>query len=174
MSDALTGLVRIVHIVASVAWVGGALLFGNIVGPRVMARGPPAIRRPFAEAVIPAMTRYYAIVATLSLLSGFILVGQLWGWSDYASAFQVPGGYGLSLGIGALSAIAMAIVGFGVIAPTGAKLIATMRKIPGPPTDAQQAELAALGKRIGVSSMLVMAFGTIAAVAMAIAVNAVR
>lgn len=170
----LTGVVRVFHIVTSVAWVGGALLWGNVIGPRVMAKGPPQIRRPFAEAVIPAMTRYYQIVASLALLSGILLVGMIWGWSDYFAAFQAPKGYGPALGIGALSAIAMAIVGFGIIAPTGKKLIAAMQAASTPPTPAQQTDLAAMGKKVGMMGMLVMVFGTIAAICMAIAVNAGR
>lgn len=173
VSDAITGLVRIVHIVTSVAWVGGALLWGNVVAPRVLARGPPAIRRPFAEAVIPAMTRYYKIVASLAILSGLLLVGMIWGWEDYSGAFQA-GAYGMSLGIGAVAAIAMAIIGFGIIAPAGKKMIATMQSINGPPTPEQQAQLAALGKKVGIMSMLVMGFGTLAAIAMAWAVNVIR
>ena len=173
MHDPLAAVVRVIHIVTAVAWVGGALLWGNIIGPRVMARGPPAIRRPFAEAVIPAMTRYYQIVASLAIVSGFVLVGQVNGWGDYFGVFR-SGQYGLWLGLGALSAIAMAVVGFGIIAPTGKKMLAAMAKINGPPTDAQQAELGALGKKVGMMSMLVMAFGTLTALAMALAVNVVR
>lgn len=173
MSDAITGIVRVIHIVTSVAWVGGALLWGNIVAPRVLARGPPAIRRPFAEAVIPAMTRYYMIVGPLAILSGFVLLGMIWGWGDYFAAFQA-GAYGGALGLGALAGVAMAVIGFGIIAPTGKKLIATMQTINGPPTPEQQATLGALGKKVGIMGMLVMTFGVIAAIAMAWAVNVVR
>lgn len=176
MSDGITGVVRVIHILSSVAWVGGALLWGNIIAPRIMKKGPPAIRRPFMEAVLPAMTRYYMIVAGLAIVSGLVLVGLIWGWGDYFGAFmdKTPSGYGAWLGIGATSAIAMAIVGFGIIAPTGKKMLAAMAKITGPPTDAQQAELGVLGKKVGMMSMLVMVFGTLAALAMALAVNVVR
>ncbi|HET6403344.1 MAG TPA: hypothetical protein VFH78_01750 [Candidatus Thermoplasmatota archaeon] len=175
MADAITGIVRVIHIVTSVAWVGGALLWGNIIAPRVLQRGPPQIRRPFAEAVIPAMTRYYMIVASLAILSGLVLVGQIWGWGNYGQAFQEPtGGYGLWLGIGAVSAIVMAIIGFGIIAPTGKKLVAFMGTMNGPPTPEQQAQLGAMGKKLGIMGMLVMLFGTVAAVGMAMAVNVFR
>ena len=173
MSDAITGVIRVIHILSSIAWVGGALLFGNIIGPRVLQRGPPAIRRPFMEAVLPAMTRYYMIVGSLAILSGFLLVWRLFP-GDFGGAFQVSGGYGTALGIGTVSALAMATVGFGIIAPTGKKMLAAMQRMTGPPTPAQQEELGALGKKIGIMSMLVMIFGTIAAIAMATAVNVVR
>lgn len=174
MSDAITGIVRVIHIVTAVAWVGGALLWGNVIAPRVLAKGPPAIRRPFAEAVIPAMSRYYAIVGSLAILSGILLVGMIWGWDDYFGAFQAPGGYGAALGIGAVAAIGMAIVGFGIAMPTGAKLLAAMQRASGPPTPEQQAELGALGKRMGILGVTVVALGTIAMIGMAWAVNVVR
>jgi uncharacterized membrane protein len=173
MADAVTGIIRVIHIVSSVAWVGGALLWGNVIAPRVMARGPPQIRKPFAEAVIPAMTRYYMIVASLAILSGLLLVTRLFP-GDFSGAFQAPGGYGMALGIGAVSAIAMAIIGFGIIAPTGKKLIAAMGAASTPPTPEQGAQLGALGKRIGIMSMLVILFGTIAMIGMAWAVNVMR
>jgi uncharacterized membrane protein len=174
MADAVTGIVRIVHIVTAVMWVGGALLWGMLIAPRILRDGPPQIRRPFAEAVIPALTRYYMIVGPLAILSGFVLVGMLWGWDDYAGAFQRGGGYGAALGLGALSAIAMAIVGFGIIAPSGKKLLAAMASASTPPTPEQGAQLGALGKKIGIMGTLVVLFGTLAMVCMAWAVNVVR
>ena len=173
MADTLTGIIRVIHIVTAIAWVGGVLLWSNVIGPRVMMRGPPQIRRPFAEAVIPTLTRYYMTVGIVAILSGLLLVWRLYP-TDYFGAFQVPGGYGAALGIGAMAGIALAIVGFGIIAPTGKKMLATMAKINGPPTDAQQAELGAMGKKMGIMGMLGMALGTIAAISMAIAVNIVR
>lgn len=173
MSDPITGIVRLIHIVTSVAWVGGALLWGMIIAPRIFQRGPPQIRAPFAQAVMPAITRYYQIVAGLALVSGILLVGMIWGWPSYTDAFQVPT-YGPSLAIGASAGIAMAIVGFGIVSPTGKKLVALMSSMKGPPTPEQQAQLEATGKKLGIMSMLVLLFGTIAMIGMAWAVNAVR
>lgn len=173
MSDAATGLVRLLHILSAVTWVGGAFFWSMVIAPRVLQRGPPAIRRPFAEAVIPAITRFFQISGGLAILSGILLVGMIWGWGNFADAFQ-GGAYGTWLGIGAVSAIAMAIVGFGIVAPAGRRLLATMQTVNGPPTEAQQAQLAALGKRIGMMGMLVVLFGTLAIVGMTLAVNVVR
>lgn len=177
MADMVTGLVRLVHIFSAITWVGGAFLWSMVVAPRVLRDGPPAIRRPFAEAVIPAITRFFQIAGGLAILSGLVLVGMIWGWSDYFAVFQpgsaAPATYGMWLGLGATSAIAMAIVGFGIVSPTAKKLLATMQSVNGPPTQAQQDQLAALGKKIGMMSGLVMLFGSLAIVGMAFAVNTV-
>lgn len=171
MADAITGIVRVLHIFSAVMWVGGAFLWSMLIAPRILKNGPPAIRRPFAEAIIGPLTNFFRIAGGTALVSGVVLVGMLWGWSTYFRAFEVPGGYGISLTIGVLGAIAMAIVGFGIVSPTAHKMVATMKTINGPPTDAQQAQMAAIGKRMGVMSMLVMVFGTIAIIGMAWAVN---
>lgn len=174
MSDAITGLVRLIHIFFAVAWVGGVFFWSMLIAPRLLRDGPPPIRRPVAEAVIPAITRFFKVSAVLALASGIVLVGMIWGWAKYFDAFQAGGGYGPALSIGALAAIGMAIVGFGIVAPTGQKMLATMQGIQGPPTPAQQAELAALGKKSGMMGMVVTALGSIAIVGMVWAVNAIR
>lgn len=174
MSDAITGVVRVVHMLSAVTWVGGAFLWGMLIAPRVLARGPPAIRRPFAEAVIPAMTRFFMIAGVLTLLSGIVLVGMIFGWGDYFDAFEGANGYGVALTLGALAGIAMAIVGFGMSAPTGAKMLRAMQGVQGPPTEAQQAQMAALGKKLGILGMTTILLGTIAVIGMAWAVNVAR
>ena len=173
MSDALTGIVRLVHIFSAVAWLGGVFLWNMVIGPRVMAKGPPQIRAPFAQAVVPAMTRFYMIAGILAILSGFVLVGQIGGWGGYFDTFSA-GAYGAALGFGALMAIAMAVVGFGFTAPAGKKLLELMTSMKGPPTAEQQAELAARGKKMGILGMLAMLFGTLALAGMVWAVNTVR
>lgn len=175
MSDAVTGLVRLVHIFSAVAWLGGVFLWNMVIGPRALKNGPPQIRAPFALAVVPAMTRFYMIAGILAILSGFVLVGQIHTWGRFGDAFQITtGGYGAWLGIGATAAIGMAIVGFGMTAPAGKKLLDLMGSIKGPPTEAQQAELATHGKRLGIFGMLAMLLGVITLVGMVLAVNAVR
>ena len=173
MADAVTGVVRVIHILTGVMWVGGALIWGMVIAPRVLRDGPPAMRRPFAETVVPAISRYQMIVASLAILSGLVLVGMVWGWGDYFGAFQA-GTYGAALGIGAVAAIAMAIVGFGIIAPTAKKLVAAMQAASAPPTPEQAANLGAIGKKIGMMSGMVLLLGTITAIAMAVAVNTIR
>lgn len=177
MADVITGLVRSVHVFTAIMWVGGAFLWSMVIAPRILKNGPPPIRRPFAEAVVPAITRYFQIVGGLAILSGFVLVGMIWGWSDYFAVFQPggaePSGYGAALGLGAAAAIGMAIVGFGIVAPTAKKMVATMQTINGPPTQAQQDQMAAIGKKMGMMSMLVMLLGSLAILGMAWAVNVV-
>lgn len=177
MSDTLTWVVRYVHIFSAVMWLGATMLFSMLIAPRVLRDGPPAIRRPFLEAVLGPLTRYFGIAAGLTMLSGFVLIGQLYGYANVGDAFQLKAnGYGTALGIGVTSAILMAIVGFGVVSRTGAKILATMQAMPAgaPPSPEKQAEMMAMGKRLGMFSMLTVLLGAIALGGMVWAVNAIR
>lgn len=167
-------------------WVGGAFLWGMIIAPNVLQRGPPPIRRPFLEAVLARFTRYMVIASSLTILTGFWTMGLLVGWSNVVDVFQGAGGlpasYGIALGIGAVAALIMYAEGLFVIIPSGKRILATMQRIPAPvpgqppsppPADVQ-AELAALGKKLGIASLTGMVLGALALGAMAWAVNVVR
>ena len=175
MADVFTWLIRFVHILSGVMWIGGSFLWGMIIAPNVVQRGPPSIRRPFLEAALRPFTRLMIISGALTIVSGFWVMGLIVGFSNISGTFQ-QAPYGVALGVGALLAILMYVEGWFVIKPTGEKLLATLQTVPpgSPPPEATQKELAALGKRIGIASMANLLMGTIALGAMVWAVNAVR
>lgn len=178
MSDVLTGLVRFVHIISAVTWLGATMLFSMLIAPRVLRDGPPMMRRPFLEAILVPLTRYFAISSTLTIVFGFLLIGQIFGYTHVGDAFQVKG-YGLALGIGVVAAFAMAAIGFGVVGPTAKKMLGMMQAMPAPAPGggappAPPAEMMALGKRMGMMSMLTVLLGAIALGGMVVAVNYVR
>ena len=175
MADTLAWVIRFVHILSGVLWVGGSMLWGMVIAPNVLQRGPPPLRRPFLEAALKPFTRVMILSGALTIVSGFWVMGVLVGFSNISDVFQ-QAPYGVALGVGALLAILMYAEGLLVIKPTGEKLLATMQTVPPgqPPSEATQKELAALGKKIGTASMLNLLMGTIALGAMAWAVNVVR
>lgn len=181
MADILAYVPRFIHILSAVLWLGGAMVWGMVIAPNVLQRGPPPIRRPFLEAVLKPFTRVMIVSGALTILSGFWTMGVLTGFSNIPQTFQIPS-YGIALGFGTVMAITMYAIGWIVIIPTGAKLLATMQRMPapapgappGPPPAEIQAELAALGKKVGMASMLNILLGTLALGAMVWAVNTVR
>lgn len=175
MADAFTWVIRFLHILSGVAWVGGALLWGTIIAPNVLQRGPPPIRRPFLEAALAPFTRMMIVSGGLTIVTGFWVMGLLVGFSNISSTFQ-QAPYGVALGVGALMAILMYVEGWLVIMPTGKRILAAMQTVPPgqPPSEATQKELAALGKKMGIASMTSLLMGTVALGAMAWAVNVVR
>lgn len=177
MSDLLTGIIRYAHILSAVTWLGATMLFSMLIAPRVLRNGPPMIRRPFLEAILVPLTRYFAISSAATMIFGFLLIGQIFGYSHIGDAFQVKG-YGTAMGIGVVAAILMAIIGFGIVGPTAKKLLAHMQAMPAPTPGAAPAappaEMVAMGKRMGMMSMLTVLLGAIALAGMVIAVNYVR
>lgn len=173
MGDAVSFLFRYLHIVSGVLWVGGAGLWTMIIAPNVLRRGPPAIRRPFLEAVLGKVASFFTIAAVLTILSGFLLLGSIVGWANVVDTFEA-GAYGMALTLGIVLALAMLALGLAVVQPTGRKLLATMQTINGPPTPEQQATLAGLGKKVGIAGMMTFVLGFAALGAMAWAVNVVR
>lgn len=173
MAAILVGIIRFLHIMSAVGWVGGGLLWATIIAPNVLARGPAPLRRPFLEAALGPVTRFFISSAIATLVFGFLLMGAQFGW-DFGAGWKIPT-YGRYMGIGALAALVMAAHGMGVIAPSGKKLLAKMQALPpGPPSEAAQAELMASGKKLGMHGMLSVLLGTIALACMVAAVNYVR
>lgn len=177
MAEVFTWFIRFVHVFAGVMWVGGAFLWGMIIAPNVLQRGPPVIRRPFLEAVLAKMTRYMIIAGSLTILSGFWVMGLIVGWDGVSEAFQMPG-YGIALGVGVVAALAMFALGLFVTMPAGHRLLEVLRSMPAPapgaPPAAPPAEVAQLGKKLGIVGLSSMLLGTVAIGAMVWAVNHVR
>lgn len=173
MATPLDWVFRFLHILSGVMWVGGAALWSMVIAPRVLRDGPPAIRRPFLEAVLAAVTRYFTIAGIVTILSGFVVLALLRD-GDVFGGFQ-GGSYGIALSIGLLASIVMLIEGLFVIKPTARSLLAEMQKLPpGPPTGPPPEAIPRLGKKLGIAGMASMLVGTIALGAMAWAVNVVR
>lgn len=177
MADAFTWFIRFVHIFSGVMWVGGIFLWSMVIAPNVLQRGPPMIRRPFLEAVLGKISRYFTIAGVLTILSGFWVMGLLVGFSNISETFE-GGAYGIALGVGVAAALAMMTIGLAVTQPTARKLLALMQSMPAPapgaPPAAPPAELPALGKRLGIASMTTLLLGFVALGAMAWAVQVVR
>ena len=177
MADAFTWVIRFVHIFSGVMWVGGIFLWGMVIAPAILRRGPPMIRRPFLEAVLGRIMRYFTIAGSLTIVSGFWVMGLIVGFDRIGDTFET-GSYGIGLGVGVVAALAMMAIGLGVTAPAGRRLLAAMQAMPAPVPGAAPAQppaqIVALGKRIAIASMSTLLLGVVALGAMAWAVNAVR
>ncbi len=174
-------VIRFLHVLSGVAWVGGAFFWAMVIAPRVLARGPPPLRRPFLEAVLGGVTRYFYVAGAMTIVTGFWVLGLLGGFSNIGSAFRIKG-YGTALGLGVVMAVGMLIEGVWIITPTAKKLLAMMQALPTPepgapptpPAPEVQAEMAKLGKELGMASMTSVLMGTIAIGAMTWAVNSIH
>ncbi len=97
--DILLVLLRLIHIVAAVVWVGVGTTQLLILGPALAAAGETGIRFTKSLASIPAFRMVFPVTAGLTMLAGILLY-----LTGSASHFSQTGN--IVLGIGALAGIA--------------------------------------------------------------------
>jgi uncharacterized membrane protein len=156
-------LLRAIHIVGGIVWVGGVVLVTLFVIPAARATGPAGQPMMQHMMVKGRLSVYLIIVANLTLLAGLALYGRNMSLSHGAWAHS-PMGIGMT--IGALAAIiAMAIGMFGT-APTAKKLAQAGAPGGAPVSDEERVRLQA---RLGLFANIVLALLAIAATLMATA-----
>lgn len=96
MSVNTWSLVRFVHVVAAMGWVGGQLLLSTVVLPVLRSQLPPAVRVP----LVRRTAQRFALVANVGLLPALVATGIALAWHRGVTfgSFDDPG-YGRLLGI---------------------------------------------------------------------------
>jgi uncharacterized membrane protein len=141
-------LLRIIHIIAGVCWVGGAVVHTFFIEPSVKATAPES--RKFMQYLM-SRQQYGAFMGITSLLT--VLAGGLLYWRSsggFAWAW-ITSGPGIMFSIGAVIGIAVYLWGTLLIAPRAARLGALGAQIGaagGPPTPEQAAELHKLDRQM--------------------------
>ena len=168
-SPLVMALLRLIHIVAGVFWVGGILFLARFLFPTALALGPAA--GPVMDHLnrVLRLSQNLLGAGVVTVLAGFTLywrdaVGSGAGWmaSPTARVF----------GAGGLFAILAIVIGVTVNMPTAMRLSALMASIQasgGPPSPEQRAMQQALQARLGVAVRVVAALLVLATAAMAVA-----
>jgi uncharacterized membrane protein len=170
MSDAtLMALLRIIHIVAGVFWVGSAIFVAAILLPTLQAVGPSA--GPVMEHLVQVrrLPVRLMIAMTLVILSGIALY---WKASNGFQSAWMRSGPGVVLGLGAVLGIASGVLGMATSAPTGRRLAGLTTAIKargGPPTAEELAEIQRLQARMRGAGQAVAVLLVLATIAMAVA-----
>jgi hypothetical protein len=162
-------VLRIIHIVAGVFWVGAALVGTFFLGPAARYSGPEGFK--FIQTLM-GRARFQASIgaaATLTILAGFLL------YARDSAGFQLDwilSGVGLGFTVGALAALASFLEGAFVIGPTGRKfgeLSAAIQSQGGAPSPDQQAEIERLNARMNSAGLANTVLLLVALLAMATA-----
>ncbi|HLO33665.1 MAG TPA: hypothetical protein VK249_31245 [Anaerolineales bacterium] len=138
----LIWLLRIVHIVSGVFWVGGSLMAFFFIGPTVGATGEAG--QKFIGHLMNnlKLSNRIASAAGLTILAGAILYGL----DARAGAAWVRSSFAIGLGIGAIFALIGFI--FGILVGRTNKAMAELgAQIRGKPTPAQLAQIQAIQKQ---------------------------
>jgi uncharacterized membrane protein len=158
-------ILRLLHVVGGIFWVGSALFMAWFLLPAQRAAGPAGgdfVRRVMFERKLVV---YMPVALTLTLLSGFLLYGRMgsaWARSNSGIAFGIGGG----------AALLAAVVGMIFGSRTGRKIAAlgkTMQAAGGAPDPARAAEMSALQGRALTTARVVSTLLLFAACMMAVA-----
>jgi uncharacterized membrane protein len=160
----LIWLLRIIHIVAGVFWVGGSLVMTFFVGPTIGAIGEPG--QKFVAHLMNNLkfSNRMAAASGSTILAGFILyaldarAGANWVRSDFA----------IGLGIGAVFALIGFVLGM-MVGRTTKSMAQLAAQMQGKPSPDQMAQLQAIQKRQATFSMTSTIAVVLATVFMAIA-----
>lgn len=161
MNIYLVWLLRIIHIVAGVIWVGGTLIMTFFVGPTVGATGEAG--QKFVAHLMNNLkfSNRMAAASGLTILAGFILY-----FRGGAALFESR--FGIGLGIGAV----FALIGFvsGMMIGRTIKAMSQLgAEMQGKPSPDQLRQMQALQKRQMTVSMISTISVLLATVFMAIA-----
>jgi len=158
--------IRLIHVIAGI-FVGGTYLFiVPILEPRLKRLGP-AIQSPVMSTLMPILAPVMGIsflvlfgtgtAMTLMLRQGNLvqLLTTTWGWIIL---------------VGISATLAICVIGFGIITPTGMRLEKLSRSIKGrAPKPEEEQQLHQLGARIETLSRINFVFVIIAVATMVIA-----
>jgi uncharacterized membrane protein len=170
MNTSLMALLRLIHILAGIFWVGAIILLAGFVVPAIRAVGPSGGQVMLQLMQQRRLQFWINISMTLAILAGLAL---------FAFDSRAGGGgfgrsrMGITLSIGALLAIAAAGVDGAVGRPTGKKLGALAQRLQeaqrsgGPPPADLVAEAAPLQAKMSralviMSWLLVLSASTMA------------
>ena len=164
----ITLLLRLIHILAGIFWVGGALLLAGFLIPTVRATGPEGGR--FMQHLMGRrrLPIYMGVTMLLTVLSGFAMYGRVVAATNGAWASSPPG---IAYGLGGLAAVLGAAVGMVLGGASARRMAAIGQRITeaGRPTPEQQAEMERLQGRMALGSRLTAGLLLLAASAMAVA-----
>jgi uncharacterized membrane protein len=147
-------VLRLVHIVASVCWVGGAFIFFLFVEPTAKALAPTGMEFVKYMVTKRRFSIFMVISSSLTVLSGALLIWQSASgqWLDY-----IKTGPGLGFTLGSLVGVVVYLVGMFGVNPRAirmAKLGGEIETAGGPPTPAQSAEMQKLDKEMSVLGLI--------------------
>ncbi len=135
-------VLRILHIVAGVSWVGTAVFMSVVLEPILRGAGPD-VMKVIGPKLAPRMTAFLHSVALTTIVAGLILIWRTTG-RGYDQLFS--NAWGWAIGIGMITAI----VGYGFGATSGMAMMKVLKisnGLQGPPPPETIARINALRDR---------------------------
>jgi uncharacterized membrane protein len=167
MDQTITLLLRLVHIVGGVFWVGAVFMMVGFIFPTVRETGPTGGR--FMQELMQRrrLSVFMNSAAGLTMLSGFIMYGRMIAATDGAWAGTRAG---MTFGIGGLATVLAGIIGGAVVGRGAAqlgKLSQAAQASGGAPSPEHAAEIGRLQARMTKAMRAVAVLLLVAVAAMA-------
>jgi uncharacterized membrane protein len=162
-------VLRWLHILGGVFWVGATFLLAGFLEPAIRATNPEGGK---VMQYLIGKTRY---VTMMSIASGATVgAGALLYWrvSSGLSTDWLSSGTGISLTVGAIAALVAFIIGFGVMGRSSNRMGAISQEIQSqgsPPTPEQMGEIQELQGRLRVGGQVNAIFMAVSVSGMAVA-----
>lgn len=146
-------VLRFIHIVASVCWAGGGIIFFLFVEPTAKALAPTGMQ--FVQYMVTKrrFSIFMVVSSTLTVLTGALLIWQhaSGNWLGYMST-----GPGLVFTLGSITGVVVYFIGMFGVNPRAVRLSKLGQEIQaagGPPTPEQGAELHKLDREMSAFSL---------------------
>jgi uncharacterized membrane protein len=162
-------ILRLIHILSGVFWVGSVLFIARFLVPAVRDAGPGG------PAVMQQLTQVRKLPAALMGAALFTILSGVGLYAIDSSGFQsawLASRQAMILGLGGVLAIATFIMGLLVNAPIGnqlGKLGAAIKARGGPPTPEEAAQMQQLQARLARAGAVAAVLLVLATTAMAVA-----
>ena len=169
MSPGTIAVLRVLHIVGGVFWVGVAIFIAAFLGPALRAAGPAGGPVMAQLTQVRRLPLWMMLAMSVTVIAGFLLY---WANARTGGSAWLGSGPGRTFGLGGVLALAGAVVGMAVTAPTGRRLGtigAAVASAGRPPTPEELATLQALQRRLATAATTVAVLVSLATVAMAVA-----
>ncbi len=154
MVDAVFLVLLVLHVGSIVAWMGGAILFVSVVSPSLRKLSPTS-RSEFLLSALPPYMRFIGGSSILSVVAGLALYTYI---IQVATSLAPSTSGSIYIQAGAVVTLVVLLIAFGVIIPTGRKLVRLLNQTPKPATpdaDASKtAQMASLQKRLAMGARL--------------------
>jgi uncharacterized membrane protein len=162
-------LLRVVHVLIGVLWVGTVVFMAAFLMPSIRAAGPAggAVMQQLVQS--RRLPRWLMSAAILTIASG---IGLYWVDSAGFQSAWLGSGPGRVFGLGGTFAILAFILGMVVNFPTARRLTALAARVQGsgrPPAPEEAAEMQRLQARLGRASVAAAGLLVLATLAMAVA-----
>lgn len=169
MSPTSIILLRVLHIVTAVFWVGAVLFITMFLTPAIRGVGPAGGAVMSQLVQVRRLPMYMMGASVITLISGFLLY---WADARLGGNEWLGSGAGRVFGLGGVLALVGGIAGTAVNAPTGKQLGAlgaAMAVAGRPPTPEELATMERLQRRMATASVFVAILLVVSTVCMAVA-----